>query len=148
MKYAGQLTISRPRGDGYEAVRIAVRDETSFIEFIEIEIGLKEFAESLFTACQDCTFELRSVEKVGWKHEHKDEVVFVPEGPYKQQKEIAAQALKPFEVEGWRGSVSDATNHHRWVRKDPPKGKKGGWYNVTFRRHVPPKSPFPPKEPA
>lgn len=99
-------------------------------QFVEARIFLKEFAELITGLSRvDCEVDFRP-DLVGKKREHKEEVV-----PFKgfhiqseaKGKQAAAKALKPFEVDGWKGHVEDLFNGHRGGQ---------GRYRVRFVRHV------------
>ena len=82
--------------------------------------------------------ELRGLEHLGFRREHKREVV-----PYKAvygeyEKPAKAKALAPFEVDGWKGNASDLGNHHR--------GNDTDGYSVLFARFVPNEEPQSSKE--
>lgn len=66
----GKLTISRPQGgltDG-KFVRVAIRDQTSGLEFVRLEITLADFADALMglseVECQLTVNRLKDVGKV------------------------------------------------------------------------------------
>jgi hypothetical protein len=122
----GALTISRPR-PGTTAT-ISIRDESSYLNFVTVEVDLKDFAEALLGLSEvDCTFELRNVESVGKVRETKDVIIQVTYA-YKLSKEEIADLVAPYEVDGWRvHNRSDLTNHHR---------RSGDGQRVTFIRFV------------
>lgn len=70
MKLEGKITISRPSSgqDRPEYVRIAIRDNTSRMEFLEVEIDMAEFALALTGLSEQCcvlrTHRLDAVGKV------------------------------------------------------------------------------------
>jgi hypothetical protein len=114
-KLAGAITISRPSGGETRYIRIALEDRLSSIEFLEIEIPLEAFAEAVTgLAYTDCVFELRGLDKVGKRREHKHEMVPLPKSYGLTDEEIDA-ALAPFEVDGWKGSHYDAKNSRNYV---------------------------------
>lgn len=68
MKLEGKITISRPSSgqDRPEYVRIAIRDNTSRMEFLEVEIDMAEFALALTGLSeQDCVLKTRRLDTVG-----------------------------------------------------------------------------------
>lgn len=115
MKYQGALTISKyqggQRGSG---VTVSLRDNLSKCEIIDIDISVEEFAQALFgLGDRPCEFEAR-VKNLGKTRETKSERIKPPEiKDYKRSKEIAAKALKPYEIDGWYGDEDDLLNHHR-----------------------------------
>jgi hypothetical protein len=78
-----------------------------------------------------CKLEIRGLENLGKKREHKEENVYFPT-KYSRDNPEAVAAMKEFEVDGWIGRGDDLTNHHRWVRGED--GKAGA--RVTFTRYV------------
>ena len=121
---------------------VTITDRISGCVILEAELTMEAYAEGVLTARHSvpCVVDLNDSGVIGQKVERKQEAVWVPSGDFKDRNKTAAKALKPFEKDGWRGSVTDATNHHRWIRKPPPEGEKEGsgfWYNVTFHRYVP-----------
>ena len=128
----GKISINRPSYsdiDHPEVITIELTDATSGCRFLEVEIGVAEFAKALTgLSYTDCEFELNA-KNVGKVHEHQ--VVIVPVDssyvPHGMREKIAARILKPFEVDGWKGQVDDLFNHHRYT----PKGQR-----VTFHRYV------------
>lgn len=68
MTLEGKITISRPSsGDERpDYVRIAIRDEISRMEFLEVEIDMAEFALALTGLSeQDCVLKTRRLDTVG-----------------------------------------------------------------------------------
>jgi hypothetical protein len=128
----GRLTISKVHSnqEPYEWMRIQVQDATSDTTFLTVEVSLLEFMKTLTGSSERaCTFELRA-QQVGKVYEHK--VEFVPhQGGGVDYKARAAVALEPFEVEGWKGRVSDYGNHHRYETRNGITG-----FNVLFTRYV------------
>lgn len=132
-KVRGTLTISRPRGgDGPDYAEIKVYDESSSTGFVTVRVALEQFAEALFGLSNvECEFDLRAA-RVGKIREHKTEIVPLDGKGYyaygsAERKQVAAAALAPFEVDGWKGHVDDLFNQHRHT----PNG-----YRVTFVRYV------------
>lgn len=64
----GRLTISRPQGgltDG-KFVRVAIRDQTSSLEFVRLEIPLADFADALMGLSEvECQLTVNSLKDVG-----------------------------------------------------------------------------------
>ena len=115
----GNITLSR-YDSNYEdthPIHLKVEDKDSGTQFIDIGMTLKDFA-FLITGMGyiDCQFELRGLDVVGKKREHKKESVSLPPGMFLPTKEQAKELIKPFEVDGWIGSIDDATNHHNRSR--------------------------------
>lgn len=128
----GSLTISRPRGADADYIELSITDEKSGTQFLSARIGLSDFAEALMgLGYVPCKFDLRA-DRVGLRYEHKEEFVpFTDNGYYahgsKEREEIAAAALAPFEIDGWKGRADDFFNHHR---------RGSGGVRVTFTRYV------------
>jgi len=130
---AGQLQISRPSSSRREDhfISIEITDGESRTRFLELEIS----AEGLMLAltglsCIPCLFEVRA-DRVGYKAEHKIEVLEVPEFGYGQSRDAnAAKFLAEHPL-----STDDLTNQHRSAGKNRQR--------VTFRRHVHPETGEP-----
>lgn len=124
----GQITISRPSSYGDEEyVEISVVDESSRVEFVEIRVKLADFARCVTGMGHTAmTFGVRGLHLVGTRIETKTEVV--PRPSFGANAAEIAFALVPFEVDGWKGDVSDLTNGHR--------SNGMGGQSVGFRRHV------------
>lgn len=133
----GQLTISRPQcSNGEKYIQISLLDKDSFLQAVEIRIPLDSFAEALTgLGASKCKFDFNSSGYIGKKHETKNEVIKVHSVAY-AGKEIRRKAiidgLRPYEVDGWVGSIEDAENPNRI------KDYGDGWYtvNVIFHRYV------------
>lgn len=118
-----------------DTIRFQIIDESSRVQFVSFQMTMAQFGT--LVSCDpevevDAT--VRGLNRVGTIAEHKQEIVPVPDGPWESRKERAAEALKPFEIDGWSGNVSDATNAHRQVSFDRENLSVN--YRVTFRRHV------------
>ncbi len=127
-KYQGKLTISRyTGGEKGSGITIRVTDELSGTEFIEIEITAEVLGNCITgLSYQPCEFELRAA-NVGKTHEHKTEIIPFTVKDYSKREAEARAAMKPYEVDGWKGSWSDMCNHHN--------STKAG-QRVTFHRYV------------
>ena len=107
MKINTKLTISRPNsndGDSYIAVRI--EDCTSGVEFVNLRIGLAEFAEALTgLSYMECTAEVRGLTVVGMKKEREHASILLPKrvgSDRKAIKEYLATYHDPLVFgEGW-----------------------------------------------
>ncbi len=125
----GSLSISRVYGANEGWVSITLQDELSGSQCVEIKISPENFGNAVTGAsCKECEFEFRP-SVVGMKAEYKEEIIPRPRSYDMECSKLeAAELIKPYEVDGWKGSVTDATNHHRWVGLDKVK--------VGFTRHV------------
>jgi len=115
----GNITLSR-YDSNYEdthPIHLKVEDKDSSTQFIDISMTLKDFA-FLITGMgfMDCEFEVRGLDRLGKKRENKTEYVPVPKGTFLPTKEEAKELIKAFEIDGWIGSIDDATNHHNRSR--------------------------------
>lgn len=129
----GQITISRPqRSDDRKYIQIEFHDGSSGVNFLTVRVDLADFAETLTGLARNpCEFELRP-ELVGKIHQHKEEFVPCKERYVSNESDraiIAAEALEPFEVDGWKGRAGDLFNPHR-------RNQEGA--RVTFVRYVEP----------
>jgi len=112
----GKLTISRPygfRSDDNPFIRIAIQDEASRIEFVELEVPLASFAEALTGLSNvEANMVVRSLDKIG-KRRIVESVTFELSKEYLESKGIETynkekirQLLKEdpdkmFQREGW-----------------------------------------------
>lgn len=61
----GKITLSR---DSRGIISMRIEDVKSGIDFIEIELNSKDFADALFgVACRPCTFNTNKIESIGKK---------------------------------------------------------------------------------
>lgn len=127
-------------GSAGDTIRISIEDDSSRVQFVECDVTPHDFAMAVFGRGNvPASFETAGLNLIGTKAENKTELV--PFDAHKYQRERSAfegddveartpavlAALKSFEVDGWRASVSDMWNSHR--------REKGG-QRVTFFRHV------------
>lgn len=138
----GRLTICKTTGSEGNYVSIRVEDDDACARALEIRLSLEEFANCVFgLACCKCEFDLNTNTNVmGKKRQHKTVQVFVPANTPTNRDGFRAAALRQlvseYEDNGWEGHDEDCNNHHNCTRQEPPKGKKGNWYNVHFVRWV------------
>lgn len=135
MNLPGKVTISRTGSSiGPDTIRIEVIDQGSGISFVNAVMSLEDFARAVTGyGWQSAELEVRELEKVGMILETKREQVTY-DGPYFKEGalELAptiTEALRPFEVDGWKGDKSDLVNPHKRAGK--------GTQNVSFKRWVP-----------
>jgi hypothetical protein len=134
MNLKGKISISRTHGgDESLPIRIEVTDELSGARFLCAKMTLADFA-SVLTGLGGlpCDMDIHGLSVLGKVQEHKNMEVWVPDGPYNKRNETAAMALVPHEVDGWKGCISDATNHHRLIKREQARGL----FRVGFTRHV------------
>ena len=131
----GSISISRPGGsEKCDYISIRFTEEGSRIQFLEARVKYADFAQAITGLVSDCELVLCELNLVGQKREHKTEQVFVPDCPYDEREEVAAQAVAAYEVDGWTGRVEDALNHHK--RNNSTASEKGALYRVVFVRWV------------
>ena len=132
----GKLTISRVSfSTRLDAIHIRLQDCKSSIEFVEIEISLKEFANAITGfACRPVKFTLRNVENVSKKFEHKTVKICVPIG-IDITPELATVNIISADPDllTWGYEFSDFKNHHN---RSPHTDPKLAWYSVSFWRWV------------
>jgi len=117
----GKITLSRYNSnyEDKEPIHIKLEDESSGVQFIDISMTLENFALMLTNLGYiDCEFQLRGLDNVGKQREHKVEYIPMPKGFWMPTKEDAITLIKPFEVDGWMGSVDDVLNHHNHDKKE------------------------------
>lgn len=130
----GKVTCcERPEKD---YVSIGIEDELSSITFVNVKIDLEIFARALM-GLSNCPveLELRGLDRVGKKFEHKTIEVHILHGdPGPPTDHQIRTAIKYYEKDGWKGSDQDARNHHNWVRNTHPL--KGSVYRICYCRWV------------
>lgn len=97
------LSISRPSyGDGREKISIRVKDESSRIEFLEIEIDLVSFAKAITGLSEvKCEMVTRRLEHVG-KTEEIDKLEFeIPEHTYTNREEVTLETALKLCPDSW-----------------------------------------------
>ena len=130
-KLEGMIILTRPQGGGKERVVFQIVDEISSLVAFKIEMSIPDFGEMLSSPRNvPCIIEHFQSGDIGKKREQKTEIIPRPPLGRDRPAEVA-KILKPYEVDGWFGSVSDATNPHRWIGQDKVK--------VGFVRWVEPK---------
>lgn len=116
-------------GDESTPFRLTIEDDDASCEIIDARIDAENFCNLLTNRQCECEAEVRP-DNIGKRIEVKTEQVPAV-GVWIKEEDRAAEARKafaPFEVDGWKGCVSDLFNHHRG---------SGSTRNVTFTRHVP-----------
>lgn len=108
-----KLTISRPSGGGGEPyISLAVHDELSGMQFLDMRIGLADFSEAItgmgYVAAKG---EVRGLQNIGKQRETEDasatitkeEYQRITQGPYSDHKpKLAAYLEANHGREGWR----------------------------------------------
>lgn len=134
----GKLTITRVDGNVNESrMCIRVEDVLSGCEAVEVTCGIEAFAFALTAmASQPCDVEFNDSGVIGKKRETKEEVVHVPAHDYRGRDAAYAEALKPFEVDGWVARGGDLGNGHRRVKGGGTRPSGGESYRAVFWRWV------------
>jgi len=132
MKLEGRITVSRFTNCNDDfPVYIEVEDVKSSVRFLEVRMGLKEFALAVLgLGSITCLLDVGGFELLGTKRENKRELVPC-EHPFGDKKKLAlaVKALKTFETDGWIGDKKDLENGHNYK----PDG-----IEVRFIRHIQP----------
>lgn len=119
-------------------ISIEVEDELSSIRFLKIKMPLGSMADLMTSREAECEFETLAWHNVGKKREVKREKVFVPDVGYDLMERLKAadEAVKKFNVDGWRGNARDAVNQHNQCGRGEEDGVGGWFYRVSFTRFV------------
>jgi len=134
MKIKGEISLGRKGGGFFEQTPVCIElvDREARVRFLEVHLSLADFAEVLLGHSRvKCDVELRGLNLLGKKREHKTEFVPFLSSDYMERREDAAKALAPFEVDGWEGRAADYANSHKRVNMGGVEGAL-----VTFIRHV------------
>lgn len=129
MKLKGNIVFSKSLGST-RGVRLEIRDNDSGARFLEAYMSLETFADAITGTCTDFEFDVRGLSVLGKKQEVKRELVDCPPWIRTTDQEwqaALAQAVMPYEVEGWKADIDKQHNGHK------TKGEK---YEVIFRRYV------------
>jgi hypothetical protein len=122
----GKISISRFTGFT-SGISIEVQDDSSRVQVFRVELTPEAYGNAVSGhSYQECEFELGRVDLVGMSVEHKIELVTIKGHSFTDEQK--ADAVAPFEIDGWIASKCDLGNHHKRVRDEG--------YNVTFHRHV------------
>lgn len=130
-EFEGEISINRSHHSHSEDnISIDIDDKNSGCRIATIRASVIDFANALFSLRgQNCKYVLSNLELAGKIREHKDILVKIPKTA---KDKTIEQALAEFEVDGWKGRVSDAKNHHRAVEY----ADKYTSYRVGFTRYV------------
>ena len=111
------------------SVRIQIEDKLSHTTFLEVTMSLESFALATIgnLGNVECEFDLHA-QNAGKKIEIKTEQVFLANA-YFATDEARAEAVKPFEVDGWKARDRDISNSHRYTQTD-----NGYMVKVVFSR--------------
>lgn len=136
MKLKGMLSITRRRLDEGFVMEMELVDKMSGSHFLQVDISPENLLLAITTfADQECEFELGACEYIGKQQEVKR--LRIPgiqlkwNGVRCQSKEEFArdfaEAVKPYEVDGWEADKWEGYNDRR-------QSKEG--YEVVFRRYI------------
>jgi hypothetical protein len=138
MKIDGKLSIGKVHTRDGHHMEICIEDSKSGTRFVELEIGMTEFAEAITNLSnRPCVVELRGLHHVGKtieiKHEKIDVTQFKSRYGMSGDEPEFKEVLKPFEIDGWIATdPRDLRNHHRMTyHKDGTVTA-----NLSFRRYV------------
>lgn len=128
-----KITISSVRGSKIEFISISVKDVSSGLSIIEINMTHEELGKALtgLAACPCLIKYVNTSDNVGKKVETKNEIVQgIDNRVYDKEefKKMFKEIVLPYEVDGWKADVENSFNHHR-------RNGDGG-YSVTFRRYI------------
>lgn len=103
IKMKGTLTISRPSyGDERKKISIQVKDSSSNVRFLDVEIDLDLFAAALTGLCdQECDIKVRKLDLVGKTVERSNIEFKLTECNFSNRKEVAKAECKLIVVDGW-----------------------------------------------
>ena len=99
----GSITISRPSfGDDRQKISIQVKDKSSNVRFLEVEIDLDTFSKVLTGLSeQECELTVRDLQFVGMKKERMPFSFKMPKHDYSNRKEIANKYAENALTDGW-----------------------------------------------
>ncbi|MHA1739245.1 MAG: hypothetical protein ACTSWD_11715 [Candidatus Heimdallarchaeota archaeon] len=100
------ISISRPQyGDDRKKIKITVRDPHARIRFLDLEIGLSEFAECITGLSErDCDISTRGLDKIGKIRETKDLIFEIPRASYHMTNTELESIAKSNTPDGWECS--------------------------------------------
>jgi len=121
------IQFGRIHGGGLDedkCYRLRIKDDSSKVTVCEISMNAEQLAQVLTgISTQGISVEWGFVGKIGMVREVKRELVHVP------NRSLVKEAVAGFEVNGWKGRLEDASNHHK-------RGPGSDMYWVTYTRHV------------
>jgi len=133
MKIEGSISITRPQGPGEEYIKISIRDENACVGFVEVNMGLANFAKAVTSLQVPCEIEVRGLEKVGKKHEHKT-FEFKIADTIHDRNENAIKEIKKICPKGWEPDLYFSSQNSFFY-------KDGEYFaRTTIRRWVAPQA--------
>jgi hypothetical protein len=99
----GSISISRPSyADGKQVILIQVKDKSSRVRFLDIEIDLDLFAKVITGLSeQDCNLTVRKLGAVGKEKETMPFSFKMPEHDYHNRNKVANDYAKKALTDGW-----------------------------------------------
>jgi hypothetical protein len=120
------VVVSR---DQKRHIQMSITSENG-LRVCDIRFTPEQFTNAL-TSLYDFGAEMTihdNYEKLDMEHQYKEELIHRKNfGWAEDNRDKIAEYLKQFEVDGWKASLEDYTNHHR---------AKGDKVSVGFRRYV------------
>ena len=129
----GTICITKSHGEDEEmSIRITLRDDDSRCPMFEVRLSPEEFSNGMFgLAYRPCKIEIRSNPDLwGMKRENKRELIPKPEKfiyDSEEEKLYLIEAVKPWEVDGWKAAVSQALSTQQ---------TNSEFYSVTFFKYM------------
>ena len=126
----GYISIGKfMNSDDPQPIHIELEDELSGINFVNIYMGLKDFANVITgQGYVNCEFKIRGTELVGKLRESKEELITLPPN-FSYDKELAQELITPYEIDGWKGEINNLDNYHN-------RSKGGKTCRVLFVRWI------------
>jgi len=129
-KYKGRLTISKVTcsdRENYIAIEI---EEIEGHASIRASVSLEGFAQAVTgLGNRPVDLDVRGYSHLGKKMEVKDEEI--PCSSYGLTDEELKKVIKPYEVDGWKGSITSLKNNHNRIMRERKET-----YRVSFVRWV------------
>ncbi len=135
LELEGIITIGRQTGPSGILIHLQIEDVLSGCRIADLEMNVEDYGHAISgLAGQPCRMKLypKSWELLGRTRENKTEDVCIPgiSGGQRTPTEerLVEEAVKPFEVDGWKADTRNVGNHHYWRRDDV--------WSVMFFRYV------------
>jgi len=117
-----------------DGMRIEVEDRKSRTAFIRLKLNRKQTCQALSRLCTTCEMDIRGLDRVGKRHEHKVFEFKMPPSEYKTRKKIAVEEVKRVCPTGWIPDIGFSSQNSFFN-----KGKyeeRDEWARTTIRRYV------------
>lgn len=114
--FKGRIRISRVHGGGKDWVNITVCDD-NHIEFFDGELSLEDYGSLISGLASPIEVTLRSLHNINKIREDKRINVKMPKEygetyDSEKRRHIALEAIKPFEIDGWKANLHNISNSH------------------------------------